>query len=433
VTFSVVIPTHGRRLDFLVEAVETVRRQNDPDFELVIFDNASSDDVAGFVSGLRDARVRYVRSNDFLPVTESWNRAISLATGDYVTFLGDDDGLAPGYFSALREIVGEFENPDVVYCGILQFLHPGVAPWERRGYVADVRNGFFFEGRRRPFRLSKEDATKAVLGSLRLRRNFTFNIQAFAFSRTFLARLGTAGPIFRSPFPDYYLANVAMLHAASVVVVPAPLSMAGVCKASFGYTLFNGLEAQGTELLNAKLAADPLYKEVEALLLPGPRYNTNYVVTMEHVARQAGNTLRAGVDFRRYRRLQILSKLGATRGRALKRDPAGQGLWARLGWSERAWASAVSLMLRAGKAVGRYRAVFARLQRLTSPYGYEPVVRRLEPGRFSRLMDIYDAMEHGGIEGLTSPTTRVHARADAQVAPLHSAAGTTTVGTQVTL
>jgi len=407
VKFSVVIPTHGRRLSFLEDAVATVRRQSDADWELVIFDNAAADDIGRFAAGLADPRVRYVRSDDFLPVTESWNRAIDLATGDYVTYLGDDDGLAPGYFCALREIVQEFVEPEVVYSAIVQFLHPGVAPWERRGYVADVRNGFFFGDRNRPFTLTREDALRAVRGSLQVRRNFTFNMQAFAFSRGFLTALRAGGPIFRSPFPDYYLANVAMARARSIVVVPRPLTLVGVCNASFGYTLFNGLEAQGAELLNAKLAADPLYEEVAPHLLPGPLYNTNYIVTMEHVARNVGADVATPVDYGRYRRLQIFLAMSASKGAFLwNAGETAKRIWEQLDLREKAWTVATSLLLRAADGIGRYRWAHSRLQRSTSPYGFQPAVQQLAPGRFSRLEEIFDALESGGTEGLAGQDSR---------------------------
>ena len=45
-----------------------------------------------------------------LPVTDSWNSAIDLATGDYVVFLGDDDGLAPRYFSRIEAVIREFHS-----------------------------------------------------------------------------------------------------------------------------------------------------------------------------------------------------------------------------------------------------------------------------------------------------------------------------------
>lgn len=394
--FSVVIPTHDR-LDLLRDAIETVVRQDYEDWELVVFDNASIDDIAGHVAGLSDGRIRYARSDEFLPVTGSWNRAIDLASGDYIIFLGDDDGLAPRYFSSIGAIIHEFHSPEIVYCAIYQFLHPGVAPWDRQGYVADVRNGFFFVGRDAPFILSAEEARRAVHGSIGLRRNFTFNIQAFAFSRAILARLREDGPIFRSPFPDYYLANIALAKSESTVVVPLPMSIAGVSQASFGFTLFNNLEERGAHILNAKLAADPLYPEVERKLLPGPLYNSSYVVTMEHVARYARGFVDREVDYGRYRRLQILALLSAGKGR---RSPTSDGkqLWSRLTLLERLWAVAVYLLLLVGRFLGLETRVAHVLQRLLSPYGFQPKQVILDRGNFSRLIQIFDAIQEGAFE-----------------------------------
>lgn len=399
--FSVVIPTHNR-LDLLRDAIETVRRQDHDDWELVVFDNASTDDIAGHVAGLADSRIRYARSDEFLPVTGSWNRAIDLATGDYVVFLGDDDGLAPRYFSRIGKIIREFKLPDVLYCALYQFMHPGVAPWERQGYVADVRFGFFFVGRDAPFLLSEADARKAVRGSLGLRRNFTFNIQAFAFSRAMLARLREDGPVFRSPFPDYYLANVALAKSRSTVVVPAPMSIAGVSAASFGYTLFNNLEARGAQILNAKLAADPLYADVEALLLPGPQYNSSYVLTMEHVARVAHDFIDGGVDYGRYRRLQVLTLMTAGRGWLA---PAGDGkpVWPMLTLAEKLWAVALSLPIFAGRILGLEKRVEQVLERLLGPYGFRAKQRVLDRGGYSRLIQIFEAIQAGTLGVVAQP------------------------------
>jgi len=393
--FSVVIPTHDR-LDLLRDAVETVLRQDFPEWELVIFDNASKDDIAGYVKSVSDQRIRYERSDDFLPVTDSWNRAIDLATGNHVTLLGDDDGLTPGYFTKLSRIIEEFGSPDVLYSAIYQFMHPGVAPWERRGYVADVKNGFFFVGRQTPFLLSAKEASKAVHGSIGLRRNFTFNQQAFCVRRDFLQRLRQDGPVFRSPFPDYYFANIAFAKARTIVAIPDPMSIAGVSKASYGYMLFNELEEQGAEFLNTKLASDPLYAEVEKFLLPGPLYNTNYVVTMEHVSRYARDFLLCGVAFGRYRRLQIYRTLSANRGGIGRTTPTGSLLWTRLTLSEKLWALALRQTIRASITLGIYeRLVRPALGRLLEPYAYQPPEQIISRGRYSRLMQLFAEMQSG--------------------------------------
>jgi len=395
--FSVVIPTHNR-LDLLKDAIETVFRQDHSDWELVIFDNASTDDICGHVQSLNDRRVRYERSDEFLPVTASWNRAIDLATGDYVTFLGDDDGLTPGYFDAISRIIDEFNSPEILYSALFQFMHPGVAPWDRGGYVIDLRNAFFFAERQAPFLLPKEDALRAVQGSLGFHRNFTFNIQAFVFSRIFLDKLYEDGPVFRSPFPDYYLANVAMAKAASIVAVPTPISIAGVSKASFGYTLFNGQEEKGADMLNTNLTQDIYYNDVEKFLLPGPLYNTKYAITMEHVVRYLGVSCPGSVDFNRYRRIQIIALLTAHKDGKWISTPAGRQLWPRLSPAEKLLATAISLLLSGGRIFNlNDRIVLRLLRKLADPTGFPPIVRMCDQGSYSRLPQVFDAIENGTI------------------------------------
>lgn len=390
--FSVVIPTHDR-LDLLRDAVDTVLSQDFFDWELVIFDNASTNNLAEYTKSTRDPRIRYERSDDFLPVSDSWNRAIDLATGGYVTMLGDDDGLTPGYFTKLKQVITDFNSPDVLYSNIYQFFQPGVAPWSPQGYVADLRYGFFFEGKDAPFLLSSKEALKAVRGSVDLRRNFTFNMQAFCFHRSFLERLRADGPVFRSAFPDYYLANVAFAKAHTVVVIPEPMSIAGVTKKSFGYTLFNRLEEKGAELLNTDLNTDPIFHEVERFLLPGPRYDTNYVVTMEHVVRYVRDFIGHGVAIGRYRRLQIFRMLDANQGRRGRGTLAGRLLWSRLTLAEKLWMLGLSAIIKASIRLGCYETVvLCRLNRFLEPHEYMAPVTIVSQGQYSRLIDFFMAL-----------------------------------------
>jgi glycosyltransferase involved in cell wall biosynthesis len=392
--FSVVIPTRNR-LALLRDAVDSVRRQASGDWECVIFDNASDEPVGEYVTSLGDPRIRYERSDAFLPVTASWNRAINLARGAYVTLIGDDDGLVPGYFRSLTKIIETFSAPDVIYCSLYQFFHPAVAPWERAGYVADIRNGFFFGERSEPFFLSPNAARKAVEGSLNLRRNFTFNMQAFTFSRAFLSAVRIDGAIFHSPFPDYYLANMAMGLAHTIVVSPQPLVIAGVSKASFGFTLFNNLEATGAELLNAKLQEDSLYSACEPQLLPGPQYNTNYIITMEHVFRNLGTRAPCAANYRRYRRLQIFTIVTASAAVRWMRSPTGSQLWRRLTTGERAWATYIGFRnwrARSGDIGARWLAAKGKA---LEPYGFRPVLTDRVVGRFARLPELFNALRAG--------------------------------------
>jgi len=55
-----------------------VRRQDYQDWEIVISDNCSEDDIAGFVLSLDDTRVKYVRTESFVPVTDNWKQRLSI-------------------------------------------------------------------------------------------------------------------------------------------------------------------------------------------------------------------------------------------------------------------------------------------------------------------------------------------------------------------
>src|SRR4030088_3602025 len=109
--FSVLLPSKERP-QLLVYAIDSVRRQSFPDFEIIVSDNASSAPYAELIDPLDDPRIRCVRFEQPVPVTENWNHALSHAAGDYVVMLGDDDALAPGYFEAMAHTIGQSVEPD---------------------------------------------------------------------------------------------------------------------------------------------------------------------------------------------------------------------------------------------------------------------------------------------------------------------------------
>ena len=58
VKLSFLLPTRDR-LDYLKLAIETVRRQDDHEWEIVVSDNASTDDIGGYLEDLHDERIVY--------------------------------------------------------------------------------------------------------------------------------------------------------------------------------------------------------------------------------------------------------------------------------------------------------------------------------------------------------------------------------------
>lgn len=73
---TILLPTRDR-VAYLRQAVRSVVGQVDGDWELVVSDNTSTEDVAGVVTDFADSRIHYVRTPAPLAVTDSWNFASS--------------------------------------------------------------------------------------------------------------------------------------------------------------------------------------------------------------------------------------------------------------------------------------------------------------------------------------------------------------------
>jgi len=93
-TASVVVPTHDRN-DLLLQTLASVVAQRRVDFEVVVVDDGSTEDVAAAVASLADDRIRVVRNERPEGVARARNRGIEQALGEWIGFVDDDDLWAP--------------------------------------------------------------------------------------------------------------------------------------------------------------------------------------------------------------------------------------------------------------------------------------------------------------------------------------------------
>ena len=304
VKFSVLLPTRNR-LDLLRYAVESVIRQDYSDWEVIVADNCSNEDVAGYVAGLNDSRIRYFRTTASIPVTDNWNFALGQSTGDYVVMLGDDDCLLKGYFRLLSQVIKQFSSPDFIYTDAFQYAYPGVIPGHPRGFL-QIGHATFLKEPGEPFLLPRKDALKAVENSLRFRVTFGFNMQHFLVSRSLITQLESAGPFFQSPYPDYYAGNAMFLKANRILIVPKPLVVIGISKKSFGFYYANDRESEGVDFLN-NASPENIPEYLKSVVLPGSEMNTSWLAAMQILKMNYSDDIPVDVDYRRYRLLQILS------------------------------------------------------------------------------------------------------------------------------
>jgi len=91
---SVIMPTHNRA-GFVAAAIESVLKQTMGDFEIVVVDDASTDDTQGAVARIEDPRIHYVRRERNGGDAAARNSGIARATAPWIAFLDDDDYWVP--------------------------------------------------------------------------------------------------------------------------------------------------------------------------------------------------------------------------------------------------------------------------------------------------------------------------------------------------
>ena len=87
---SIVMPAYNAQAH-IAESIQSVLTQTDTDWELVIADDASTDETAGIIQGFRDERIKYHHSARQLGQGGARNLALSAARGRYIAFLDSDD------------------------------------------------------------------------------------------------------------------------------------------------------------------------------------------------------------------------------------------------------------------------------------------------------------------------------------------------------
>ena len=111
---TVIIPTR-ERADTLFHTLRTVLEQEYENLEIIVSDNASIDNTRQVVSQFTDVRLRYINTGNRIGMSENWEFALSHVTGDFVMYLGDDDGLLPHACSDIATILVTSSKKAVIW------------------------------------------------------------------------------------------------------------------------------------------------------------------------------------------------------------------------------------------------------------------------------------------------------------------------------
>ncbi len=115
--FSVIITTYNMA-DCINTAIDSIIGQDFKDYEIVVYNDASTDNTIQVVEEIQDKRIRLINSKKNVGLGAARNNAVKKARGEYILYLDADDTLYErNTMKRINEIL-EKSNPDVAYFGV---------------------------------------------------------------------------------------------------------------------------------------------------------------------------------------------------------------------------------------------------------------------------------------------------------------------------
>jgi len=214
--FSIVVPTR-QRPHTLPYTLASILNQDHDSFEVIVADNASSSETRAVVEAINSPKIRYVRSDSPLTIAANWMRGLAATRGEWITYLGDDDGLMP---SALRDVDAIIATHAVESIG----YYRGTYAWPCADDTGEANLLQFLISDNVQV-MAARDALAAMMqtpGSWSIPMLYHGWI-----SRTLLNRAAASGDIFVSNYPDTFAGILLAAHTDYFATVEAPLSISG--------------------------------------------------------------------------------------------------------------------------------------------------------------------------------------------------------------
>ena len=241
--FSVLLPTRNGG-KYLKSCIESVLSQDYKDMELIVFDNANTDNTAEVVNSYsNDKRLKYYRTDSVVSVTDNWNNALKKSSGDYVLMIGDDDFLLPGYFDTLDKTIKENDFPDGISYFGYSFMYPDAVD-NKESYYSDPH--YDYEKKLIDSGKTTKNQLKSIVYDMfKFKNRVPLNTLPHIWSRKVINRVD--GELFRPPYPDHFALNAIFLKANTWVFSKKKLYIIGVTPKSYGHYVFSDNDQKGGE------------------------------------------------------------------------------------------------------------------------------------------------------------------------------------------
>ena len=116
--FSIVVPLYKTDHTFLKEMIDSVKAQTYSNWELCLSDGSGipsplEQELARYTA--EDSRIKVVSNETALQISENTNKALEIATGDWIAFMDHDDLLTPDALYECVKLINKTPDTDMIY------------------------------------------------------------------------------------------------------------------------------------------------------------------------------------------------------------------------------------------------------------------------------------------------------------------------------
>lgn len=140
---SICIPTYNRAA-FIPKAIESALGQTYKNIEVIVVDNASTDNTEEIIASYSDPRLNYVRNSENIGQFGNLNRCIELYNGDFLHILHSDEYIEPNFTEQCVKFFEEHPNVQLTCTSYREEYNDHILPYQifPNDIIFKAPNGF---------------------------------------------------------------------------------------------------------------------------------------------------------------------------------------------------------------------------------------------------------------------------------------------------
>lgn len=244
VKYSILIPTFNKS-KYLIFAIKSILTSEYKNFELIISDDFSTDDTNKLLSQIKDSRLKIIKPPFKLTMSKNYEFILSHAKGEWITILGDDDGLLPDFFDQLNRYTEKYPDIEAIH------TKPAFYYWDNVQDLYGDRVCDYQNFRQKPKLKNSKLSLLLALAGLSKRTELPMIYTSGIVKKTLVDRIKkkSSNFFFHSIIPDYYSMVCILYETKKYLQINEPIFWVGTSNLSTG----RGKKIYTKELRNSEI------------------------------------------------------------------------------------------------------------------------------------------------------------------------------------